>query len=547
MVRSTSYIAPAATGFGRIRAVLVAALCVLLVAGLPASAQTATEMDAGSNDTSPIAATAGPVTVVLRNNSNNPTGTTFAAITGTQPSATFTILNQQFATAANLATNGLTIGGELSGNARYDKMTAIGGAQNAQFTSLPMLAAGAGIAVGTNHAIHMEMPTKGLADAKALTTGRIPVADIRIDFNVPVSNPVLHFVGIGGTTLLKGFAVEFDLVPGSSSGATGLARLSGTSSFVVSGNQINHGVTSPGASCSDMNSGSCGSVQVTGSAVTRVYLRAHVRSSEATAWTNSGGDAFMIGVSGEVADMTATLSGAPSSVTAGTLYRKLTLTCTNNGPNFARGTLCLPKASAGEILQLACDTNLPGSVSQAKNRNTVTCTFNYRLPLGGPYPDSIDFLGTTGSDNDRNGGSVAMAGNNYTVIPGWEVFAAAAVSSSKTVSVFSETPTGCDVFPGVPNSAAEVAIPGSCLQYLIRLVNTGTEPAPDLNLTDMLDPRLIFAGARLTGIDETAAGYSFVTPPDQSDCGQSSCAIRIENGILPGQGSAELLVRAVVK
>ncbi|WP_233839475.1 hypothetical protein [Cereibacter sphaeroides] len=428
-------------------------------------------------------------------------------------------------------------------------MDSIGTPTNTHFTSLPSVTSGSGISITTNHAISLSLPTKGLQESGANPTGRQHVADIQIDFNVPIANPVLHFVGLGGTASSKGFVTEFDLLPALSTGAGNLTRLSGNAAFAVSGNQINNNVPNAGASCGTTSSASCGSVAVGGSAVTRVYLRAYIRSNQSIAWSSSAtaGDAFQIGVSGEVSDMTATISGTPASVTAGTTYPGLSVTCTNNGPNFARSTLCQPIVSAGTVSALTCNPAVPNSLSYANGSKTITCSFSYALPTGGPYPTSISFSAATGAGNDRNGGAVLTAGNNSSTPLSRNVVAAALVSSRKTVSVHSEQPAGCGTIPGTPDPAAEVVIPGACLHYVIRLENYGTVTAPGLNLTDILDTRLIFAGATLSGVTTTAAGYAFNKPAAQTDCAVSTCTIRIQNGILPARSAAEILIRAIMK
>jgi hypothetical protein len=383
---------------------------------LPHAAQAqvlpSSEMNASGASTAATPPTQGPTSATLFNNPDNPGANTFAAIAAPAPAVTVQVLNQQYANNSNFASNGLMIGGTFAGDPLYGPLNFFGGAQSGQFTSLPSVAAGTGIDASLNHAFVFEARTNGLRVSGAPNSGRIQFADIRLDFSAPISNPVLHIAGLGGIAGGKNFTIEFDFIAASSIGATGIAPLSGNAAFVVSGSQINNGVANANASCAVANQAACGSVHVLGDAVTSVYLRTYMRSNQGTiAWPTTGAEGFFIGVSGEVSDMQPTFGPLPAELIPGETYNGLTLTCTNAGPNTARGAFCEPSVDVGTISNLSCTPAAPASISAISPDNTTVCTFDYTIPASATE-DEVIFTGQTGAINDRIGGAEGTAGNN---------------------------------------------------------------------------------------------------------------------------------------
>jgi uncharacterized repeat protein (TIGR01451 family) len=469
----------------RQRLAATASLAALLLVPGHALAQRAIEMNSTGASTAAAAPFQGPLTITFQNNTDNPGGNTFAAVGATTPTATLTILNQQFANGTNFTTNGAMIGGTFAGDPHYAAMNFLGGGQSAQFTSLPTVAAGTGIAVATNHAAQFEFRTNGLLVAAAPANGRFQFADLQVDLNVPVSNLVLHIAGLGGTAGGKGFTAEFDLVPGSSIGATGITRLSGNAAFGVAGNQISHLVATPAADCAVANSGACGSIRVTGTAITRVYLRMYMRASDGVAWPNNGAEGWMLGISGEVSDMTPVFSGLPASIVPGTNYAA-TLTCTNQGPNIAYSPTCTPTASAGTISALNCVPAIPvapAGLSPIAPNNQLACSFNYVLPPGGGQTQ-VTFTGQTGAVNDRNGGSVGTAPNN-------QVIANVPVPNADLVLTKTNTP-GVN---GNVDQAADTVVSGAPSNYAITVTNNGPDAANGAVVTDPVPTNLTCATA----------------------------------------------------
>jgi hypothetical protein len=123
------------------------------------------------------------------------------------------------------------------------------------------------------------------------------MANLTITFNAPITNPVLHIVGLGGTSGALGFTTQLTLI---TAGLT-MTELSGSSEFSVAGlgAQIINTATSP---TSTTGSGAAsGSVVVNGSSVTSLTFQIYLRGNGKTpAWSTANehvGDAWLIGVS----------------------------------------------------------------------------------------------------------------------------------------------------------------------------------------------------------------------------------------------------------
>lgn len=216
--------------------------------------------------------------------------------------ATYSLSNQQFGAGAleGLATNSaMNFGGTLNASVNnaigsqpyYGLMNAIGSPLNTMFSACNSCG-GTGIDVATGRAISFFNCTEGFIN---LSTGvnvqplnaRVYVGDITITFNRPVSNPVLQFVGMGGTTSITrsgkiydmGFATEFDLI---SSGVS-LSKLAGNAYLNVTATQITNTSTWLGANSQGTASngitryGASGSIVVLGTNITSVSLKAYVR------------------------------------------------------------------------------------------------------------------------------------------------------------------------------------------------------------------------------------------------------------------------------
>jgi hypothetical protein len=222
---------------------------------------------------------------------------------GTTPStlrATYQIFNQQFGAGkveGNPTVPMMSFGGDLNADNApigskpfYSLMNLIGGATNAMFKACGICTGG--IDITTDKAINIFSCTDAFIDTingsnlKGLSE-RVYIGDVIINFNQPVTNPVLHFVGMGGTTSLKrnkkfydlGFSTEFDLY-----GTTAtLTKLSGNPYLNVSGNSIVNTAPLLGSAAEGlalngaMRYSAAGSIRITGTGLMSIKLRTYIK------------------------------------------------------------------------------------------------------------------------------------------------------------------------------------------------------------------------------------------------------------------------------
>jgi hypothetical protein len=283
---------------------LIPVACAMIMAHGHLAAQTPTiefatgEGPAGSGPS--IAAQ----TITFENNTNNPTGNTFVAFTTPTTTATFTLSNQQYIipTAQSATNASLVFGGgnnsgllQINGYTYYNAMGAYSAPVNTDFTSAATVTAGTGIDITRNYSLQLFTSVMGLYNTNTSTTGTYYIADLTITFNTYITNPVLHFVGLGGTYGTLGFSTELVLQTPSVT----LSKLSGSTELNVTGNSILNGATTLGGTTG--SGAASGSVLVTGTNITTLTFKVYMRGDgDGTAWssgTTQSGDGWMIGVS----------------------------------------------------------------------------------------------------------------------------------------------------------------------------------------------------------------------------------------------------------
>jgi uncharacterized repeat protein (TIGR01451 family) len=121
------------------------------------------------------------------------------------------------------------------------------------------------------------------------------------------------------------------------------------------------------------------------------------------------------------------------------------------------------------------------------------------------------------------------------------------IDSSKTVTIHSSSPTDCDLIPGVPGAGSPTSMPGSCMEYTISLSNAGPGDATGLSVEDVLDSSLIFQAADFSGFVSSDPSYAESTPAIGTSCGGLTCIVRVDNAGIDSGGSAEIIVRAIIK
>jgi hypothetical protein len=284
------------------------ALIISVLSGQLLLAQPSLEMASGGGPAT-NGSTIASQTVTFQNNTNNPFGNTFVAFTPTT-TVTYSISNQQYAlkTTQNANHAALSFGGTnnnggslIVGVPTYNYMNFISAAPNSDFSSIPSTI-GTGIYTTGNEAVELFTSAMGLYNANAPTNGTYYIADLTLTFNNPVTNPVLHLVGIGGYyspggTL--GFTSELQLA---TAGVT-LSELSGSPELSVTANSILNTAAHPS---SVTGSGAAsGSILVSGTNITQLVFHVSMRGDGGVnAWAGNNehsGDAWMVGVSMETA------------------------------------------------------------------------------------------------------------------------------------------------------------------------------------------------------------------------------------------------------
>ncbi len=239
--------------------------------------------------------------ITFQNNALNPVTGTYTPLVPTT-TATFSITSQQYVLPATQNPNGadVSFGANINGAGKTPSSALIFPAMNA--ISAPPAGdfsatqdnIGAGMSMATNNAVELFTSAMGLYNANSPTNGTYYMADLTITFNLPVTDPILHIVGLGGTFGALGMTTQFQLV---TAGAT-LSELSGSPELGVTATTI---VNTAAAPTSVTGSGAAsGSILVTGT-VTSLLFHIYLRGDGKTAtWSNINehtGDAWMIGIS----------------------------------------------------------------------------------------------------------------------------------------------------------------------------------------------------------------------------------------------------------
>jgi hypothetical protein len=313
-----------------INIVLVKAIAIsffmMSFSGLAIAQEQVLEFTAG--DGNPTSTDLGPIyEVPIRfiNNTNNPTGNNFDSYLP-ETTATIRIINPNTAYdhAQNTDPNNLfSINPVLVAGWNFDDDPAIfepngeafeyfrllevlstdgAGAllpNSSDYTSIASNTAGTGIDTGVNRGVQIVAGFEGLRDEPV--NGRYRLADMEIEFNRPVDNPVLHITGLGGYWFVvfeteegdlidryeNTASVELDLIAVDSESFTGFNRLSGTSDggndiFLIetgpnaTDNKILNGATDP----NDIPPGVAhGSVEVQGTGINKLTFEVYAEGT----------------------------------------------------------------------------------------------------------------------------------------------------------------------------------------------------------------------------------------------------------------------------
>ncbi len=275
-------------------------------------------------------------TITFQNNSNNPSGNTFATYTPAL-NVTFTLSNQKYDYSGVASSNECVFfgydlnGSALKGTAIYQLMNLKGGPSDADFTSSGS-SIGTGITVAANSCVETMIVVTPLSSTTYLTNSRVQMADVTFTFSRAVNNPIFQVAGLGGNYGSLAYTGEFDYV--SSNVPVTFSKLSGSSILNVTSSQILNSSSAPAAS--GINSGR-GSVLFSGIGITSLTLRLYIRGNggggtSPSNWSdnNGGGDAFTIGFSVSESDLAIaqTINNCTPKVGDNVIFH---LTATNNG------------------------------------------------------------------------------------------------------------------------------------------------------------------------------------------------------------------------
>ena len=177
-------------------------------------------------------------------------------------------------------------------------MNSISAAMASDFSSTPANI-GTGMSMTTNYAVEVYTSVMGLYNANVPTNGIYYMANLTITFNLPLTDPVIHFVGLGGFSGALGFSTQLTLT---TAGLT-MTQLSGSTEFSVAGGGTQIVNTSPTPTATTGAGAASGSVVVNGSSVTSLTFELYVRGNGKTpVWATANehvGDAWLIAVSAE--------------------------------------------------------------------------------------------------------------------------------------------------------------------------------------------------------------------------------------------------------
>lgn len=370
--------------------------------------------------------TAGPVVTTFKLNANNPSDNNYvdyAPLT----TATYTITNSAFNSASYQGSNdtnrpNLTIGGTgttatVQASNVIDPLVSIGSGQDNMFAASLQNApngctngsgcysTNGGIRAGSsssdttaNYGVAMFIKTTGFAASNVSTTNRVYVGRVQVNFNRPITNPILQAAGMGGRSSGGlGFSAEFTLVSSNLSSLPVLSRLAGSKELSVIGNDITNNASTKGAT-SDQG-GASGSIYIKGKGITTLVFDVYIRGDGQGTWSNNGGDVFFFGISSMDADSAIALVKSQRVGNTGTFIQnqldnvpvnsliQYQLTITNNTPSGA--TL------GGTVVNLPFNDILPVSLKNVSLVGTPATTQG----TGGSSPLTTSCTPTLTGDN----------------------------------------------------------------------------------------------------------------------------------------------------
>ena len=277
-----------------------------LAINVSAQATNVLEFSSASGSTASGPTVANQVDTLVNNSSNN-TAWTFSSFSTPTTLVTFSLSNQQYTlpTTQNPTGYDVNFGATVNNSgslvASWGVFTTISDLSSPSASNFSSTAtsgqAGTGISTSLNYVTEIFTSAMGMYNAGSPTGSKdsFYMADLTVTFSRPLTNPILHIVGLGGYSGNLGFTTELMLA---TSGVT-LSELSGSKELKVTSTQILNSAT---VFSSTTGSGAAsGSVLVTGTAITSLVFHLYMKGDgKATSWattTSNSGDGWMIGVS----------------------------------------------------------------------------------------------------------------------------------------------------------------------------------------------------------------------------------------------------------
>ncbi|MFX7349647.1 SdrD B-like domain-containing protein [Acinetobacter baumannii] len=344
--------------------------------------------------------TAGPVTTTFRLNANNPSDNANSAYLPLT-TATYTITESVYNKATyssgpnkpNLTIGGAGTAATVEATNVIQPLVSIGSGQDNMFAaSLQNAPTGCtngsgcystngGIRAGSsssdttaNYGVAMFIKATGFAALNVSTTNRVYVGRVQVNFNRPLTNPILQAAGMGGAVVGGlGYSAEFTLVSSNLGSLPVLSRLAGSKELSVIGNDITNNASIKSAT-SDQG-GASGSIYIKGKGITTLVFDMYIRGDGRGTWVENAADSFFFGISSMDADSAIALVKSQRVGNTGTFVRtqldnvplgslmQYQLEITNNTPSGA--TL------GGTVVNLPFNDTLPVSL---KNVSIVSTT-----------------------------------------------------------------------------------------------------------------------------------------------------------------------------
>lgn len=274
----------------------------------------------------------------------NTTANNFELYNARPLSATFEVVNEQYAATAPDNQSSINFGKALplGGRSLYAPLNVFGpNASDNHFTTSGD-AAGAGYSRTANYGLNMVVSTQPLKATAKATSGEYHMADLKITFNRPVNNPVLHLAGLGQSTETLGFATRLELVTSNIAlNLLSLERRSGNDNnkFKVDGKSILNGNTDLSGTTNQGH----GSVRINGSGITTLTFKVLVKGdgkagSTVNSWVSDSvsGDGIVMSLSTLESDLQVTNTVSDAQPTLGQDVT-FTVVAKNNGPSANTG------------------------------------------------------------------------------------------------------------------------------------------------------------------------------------------------------------------